>query len=335
MVYLYRKSIGGKDYYYLRASVRKKGKLLTKDIAYLGSDLAQVRAKLDALPGTYASQIRKTYRTLNRFIEVNTYFDRAKALKSRTDPLLDRPPLAMVEACRLHWQERVLCLDSATLQEALKHFVIEFAFNTTSLEGNTITLKEAATLLLENRTPANRTLREVHDVRNTDRVFFDLFEHSSSALTHDLIGRVHSALLADIDAREGYRTTDVRVFRARFKATPAPYVKADMDLLLTWLEEHRPLLHPFVLAVVFHHKFEKIHPFMDGNGRTGRMLMNLLLLQQRYPPLIIRKKTRVAYLDRLAAADRANLTGTDAKVYRPVVAFASDELAAQYWDLFL
>ncbi|MBI4449148.1 Fic family protein [Candidatus Woesearchaeota archaeon] len=93
--------------------------------------------------------------------------------------------------------------------------------------------------------------------------------------------------MSNIDPRIGYRTLDVRVFRVRFETTPAPYVKTDMGILLDFYRSNLGRIHPLTLATIFYHKFEKIHPFADGNGRTGRMLLNLILLRARYPPAII------------------------------------------------
>ena len=84
-----------------------------------------------------------------------------------------------------------------------------------------------------------------------------------------------------------------------------------MDLLLKWYKENKKNLHPFVLAVIFHHKIEKIHPFLDGNGRTGRMLMNYILIRAGYPPSVIYKKNRDEYLDALGSADKINLPNID------------------------
>ena len=77
MVYIYKKTIGNKEYYYLRASQRKQGKVLAKDIAYLGSSLKEVKYNLANLP-KYSEQIRKAYKTINNFLESNHYLEKVK-----------------------------------------------------------------------------------------------------------------------------------------------------------------------------------------------------------------------------------------------------------------
>ncbi|MBC8444177.1 Fic family protein [Candidatus Woesearchaeota archaeon] len=334
MVYIYRKVIGNKNYYYLRASIKKEGKSVTKDIAYLGNDLEKIHQELDLLT-TYQKEIRKAYKTINNFIQTNRCLEKVKSLKIKNDLFLSKESLQNIEACKLHWQKEFLKLNNLTQEEILKQFIIEFAFNTASIEGNTITLKQAQNLLMENLTPKNKTLREIHDLQNTEKVFLNIYEHLNQELDENLISNIHDSLLENIDNRKGYRTDEVRVFKMNFKSTPAKYVKADMKILMNWYKENKHKLHPLVLSTLFHHKFEKIHPFMDGNGRTGRMLMNFILLKNNYPPIIIRKKNRTEYLNKLNKADECDLDKAEKKYYKDLIEFTSFEVKDNYWDLFL
>lgn len=336
MVYIYRKHIGNKDYFYLRASIRRNNKTLTRDILYLGNDVNAIRDKLKTLSQKYNDEIRKTYKTISRFIDVNHYLEKVKELKLKKDDFLSDENLIAVEACKLHWQNEFKNQDSLTKDEKLKYFIIDFSFNTTSIEGNTITLKEAQNLLLENLTPKDKPLRDVYDVQNTEKVFLKLLDNLNEEINHELICSIHDSLLENIDSRKGYRTMDVRVLRSNFKASPFPYVKIDMDILIKWYKDNKDKLHPLVLATLFHHKFEKIHPFMDGNGRTGRMLLNFILLKNGYPPCIIRKKNRqTSYMPYLNNADKCDLTKSDIENYKPLVNFVASEMNEAYWNIFL
>jgi len=332
MVYVYKKIVGGEPYYYLRASERKGRRVIAKDLAYLGNSIGDVRKNLNNLP-QYKEDIRKAYKTMRRFLESNHYLEKVATLKLKKDEFLEYKQ-AGVEACRLHYNNVFKKQDESTRREILKNFVIEFAFNTTSIEGNTIKLSEARKLLEEGKTPKEKTLREIYDLQNTERVLFGLFE-SRRKLSHELITEIHSNLMENIDNREGYRTRDVRVIKANFEATPAPYVGTDMGLLLKWYNKSEKKMHPLVLATIFHHKFEKIHPFMDGNGRVGRMVLNYILMRKGYPPVIIHKKSRSDYLDALRDADKSGLTKADMGGYANLVRFVADEMSDYYWDLFL
>ena len=83
--------------------------------------------------------------------------------------------------------------------------------------------------------------------------------------------------------------------------------------------ENKPKIPSFALAIIFHHKFEKIHPFMDGNGRTGRMIMNYILLKNNLPPTIIHKKTRKEYLEAMREADPSDIWKLDEKRYKKLI----------------
>ena len=331
MVYLYKKKVGSKYYYYLRLSKRSGGKQIVKDVAYLGSSIEEARVKLKKVV-LDKKLIRKSYRKINLFIEREYYKKGVLDLKLKKDLLLGNN-LIDIEACRLHYKKSFGKLDESIVKEIIRNFSVEFAYNTTSIEGNTITLEEARDYFESGRLPGKRTLREVHDLDNTNEVMLGLFKKKGK-MNNDLIIGLHKRLMNNIDKRVGYRDRDVRVFGSRFDSIPGIYVKSDMDILLKWYEENKDKLHPFVLAVIFHHKFEKIHPFYDGNGRTGRMLMNYILIRAGYPPVLIYRKNRNEYLDVLRSADKANLTEVNKK-YKQLISYVVEESVESYWNLFL
>ena len=331
MVYLYKKPIGNKFYYYLRASEKKNDKLVTKDIAYLGNNIEDVRKSLEKLP-KYNEEIRKAYRTITNFLESNHYLEKVKGLKLKKDDFL-KDKTYEVEACRLHYNQVYKKNPILTQKEILRKFTIEYAYNTTSIEGNTIKLNEAIKLLQDGITPKDKTLREIYDLQNTEKTFMNLIE-SKDEINHELIINIHKQLMENIDVRIGYRTQDIRVIKYNFDATPAPYVKIDMDLLLKWYKKNKGKIHPLILATIFHHKFEKIHPFMDGNGRTGRIILNYILIKNNYPPLIIYTKTRKEYLQALRKADNSKIQEAKQE-YQDLINFTTEEMIKTYWNIFL
>lgn len=333
MVYIYKKPIGNKIYYYLRASEKKGKKLITKDIAYLGGTIEEVKSNLDKI-SEYKEKIRRSYKRINSFLESNHFLEKVKKLKLKRELFL-KEKIDEITACKLHYSGVFDNLDDLTKKESLQTYIVEFAYNTASIEGNTINLNEARNLLNEGITPKGKTLREIYDLQNTERVFFDLFNSKiKNELEHKLIIEVHDRLLQNIDERKGYRTTDVRVIRSNFDASPGKYVKTDMNLLLNWFRENKEKIHPLVLAVIFHHKFERIHPFMDGNGRTGRMLMNFILMNDKFSPTIIHKRTRKEYLDALREADECDLWKVNDK-YENLINYVVQEFIDTYWSIFL
>lgn len=333
MVYLYKKTINGRPYYYLRISKRINGKIVVKDIAYLGSDPSKIWEKLKEIPKIYKEEIRKAYRNINKFIQGEYYLKKIKSKKLKENPFINKNLLEEVEAIKLHFKNEFLKKDKRVILDTYENFIIDFAFNTTSLEGNTITLEEANKLFKENLTPKNRTLREIFDLQNNRKVFFETF-NIKKQVSQEFIIQIHDSLLENIDVRTGYRNHDIRVFKSRFEPTPHPYLKTDMKLLIQWYKQNEKKLHPLDVAGIFHHKFEKIHPFSDGNGRTGRMTLSYMLLKKGYPPLIIRKTKRSEYLDAMEKADKAGIKDKDPKHYKTLIEFLAKELSENYWNNF-
>lgn len=331
MAYIYKKIIGKKPYYYLRVSKRDGNKVITKDIAYLGNNIAKIQKQLDQLSTKYKEEIRKGHKNIKKFIDSHYYLDKVKKLKS--DPYFDIDVLKKIEAIKLHYSKEFNKLDNKTKEEIYENFLIDFAYNTTSIEGNTITLEEADKLLKENLTPKEKSPRDVFDLQNTQKVFFYLLENKPK-FSQKLVITIHDMLLENIDLRKGYRDRDIRVLRSHFKTSPGKYVKIDMNLLFKWYEKHKDKMHPLVLFALFHQKFEKIHPFFDGNGRTGRMVMNYLLIQNGYPPLIIQKRKRSLYLETLSQADKSDLNNIEPKYFKKLINYIASEMIESYWNNF-
>jgi len=331
MAYIYKKTVDGKPYYYLRISKRENGKQIVKDVAYLGTDPAEAGKKLQELQ--HHEDVRKGYKNISKFLKTHHYLKKVRAKKLKHDAYLHIDIHEQIEAAKLHYNEHLLSLDEKTKKEVYEHFLIDFAFNTTSLEGNTITLEEAQKLLQDDILPKNKTLREVDDLQNTQKVFFDIL-NKKPKITEGLISSVHDELLDRIDLRKGYRVHDIRVFKSSFDASPVQYIRHDVQFLLKWYKEHEKQLHPLVLAAIFHHKLEKIHPFADGNGRTGRMLMNAILLHAKYPPFIIPERKRSIYLAALRKADKTALNEASQEAYNDLILFVAEEFLSSYWNNF-
>jgi Fic family protein len=335
MAYIHVKRIGDKKYYTLRISVRKGDKVIAKDLCNLGSDLSEI--KIENLEKKYKKEIRKSYRTIKKFLDSNYYLEKAKKLKQKKDDYFTKEQLEKINAINLHYQSKFLKLDELSKEEILDNFLVNFAVNSTSIEGNTINLKQAQKLFQEDLVPKDKKLREVYDLKNTKKVV-NFLKDKKEKITIKLIEEIHDMLLEGIDKRKGIRTHDIKILGQAFKSSPARYVKADLGLFLKWYEKNKNKFHPLILATLFHHKFEKIHPFSDGNGRTGRILINYILNSFGYPPLIISMNFRKEYLDVMNEPDNSlkkGLLQIDKKDYKKLIDFIHSQFEMSYWDFFL
>ncbi|MBI5003262.1 Fic family protein [Candidatus Woesearchaeota archaeon] len=336
MVYIHVKKVGNKQYYTLRVSYRNNnGNVLTKDLENLGTDISKI--SIEMLEKKYKKEVRESYRGLQRFLESEYYINKARKTKFKQNNFFTKEQREEIEATNFHFHRKFSSLDKLTKKEIFEMFLIKFAVSSTSIEGNTITLSEARRLFQENILPKNKTLREVYDLQNTKTVFFDLLERKPD-VTAEVIAKVHDALLQNIDLRLGYRNHDIRILGEPFSPTPARYVKDDIKLLIEWYRKQRKNMHPLALAIFFHHKFENIHPFSDGNGRTGRMIMNLILIKENYAPFIILATQRKEYLAAMNEADQAikkDLFSIDMKDYSKLFTFCTEQYTKTYWNTFL
>ena len=335
MAYIHVKRIGNKKYYSLRISVRKGDKVITKDLCNLGDDLSKI--SLNSLEKRHKQEIRKSYKTIKKFLDSNRYIEKIRKLKIKSSPHYTKEQLINIEAIRTHYNSKFMKSDKLIQKESIESFLINFAVNSTSIEGNTITLKEANRLFREDIVPKDKTFREVHDLTNTKRTI-EFLNNKKPRINVDLAVQIHDMLLKNIDERRGFRNHDIHIFGQPFKPTPARYIKIDLKLLFEWYFKNRIKLHPLALVTFFHHKFENIHPFSDGNGRTGRVLMNYILPSFGYPPFVISRRFRKEYLDSMNKADsslKKGLTQVEMKHYQSLIKFIYSQFKTSYWDTFL
>lgn len=200
----------------------------------------------------------------------------------------------------------------------------EEAHNSTAIEGNTLVMKQVVALLAEGRAVGNKQLSEYMEVRGyadaADWVYRQAIEpgdwHDGRLITLTEVRRIHEMALTPVwdvephphatpDERPGaFRRHDIAPFPGGMRPPPWTEVPA---LMRDWvgaacrLRPHAPSFAEDAAAL--HTRFEQIHPFLDGNGRAGRLVLNLLLVRLGYPPAIIYMKNRAAYLGALRRAD--------------------------------
>ena len=185
-------------------------------------------------------------------------------------------------------------------------FRIELTYTSNALEGNTLTRRETALVLEKGLTVGGKLLSEHLEATNhaaaLDWVTAQV-ERKPKHLTEKDILYIHSFILKGIDdANAGhYRSVPVRIAGSPIVLPNYRKVPNLMMDFMAWLKSDA-LLHPVHLAAEAHYRLVTIHPFTDGNGRTARLLMNLLLLMTGYPPAIIRKQDRLKYITALEQA---------------------------------
>lgn len=185
---------------------------------------------------------------------------------------------------------------------------IEYTYESNKIEGNTLTLQETALVIEKGLTVGGKSLNEhLEAINHTYAIdFIKELVQNREPITERLITEIHALILKGIDDRNAgkYRNIPVMISGAKH-VPPQPYaVPLEMEGLIKWYNENKDSLHPIVLSAEMHERLVSIHPFIDGNGRTSRLLMNLILLQYGYPIAILKgdSDNRLRYYNALETA---------------------------------
>ncbi|MEY2828733.1 MAG: hypothetical protein RIQ33_591 [Bacteroidota bacterium] len=203
-------------------------------------------------------------------------------------------------------------LPDVALQRIKENMTIEWTYNSNSIEGNTLTLQETKMVLEDGMTVGGKSLREHFETINHKEgidFIYNLVMPNYQITERDIL-QLHSIVLNNIekDFAGRYRSGAVRITGANFIPPNALKVYDFMAQLMEWVNIETNTLHPLVMATIFHHRFVWVHPFFDGNGRSVRLLFNLLLMKKGYPPAIILRNDRKKYYDALNKANNGELS---------------------------
>ena len=201
-------------------------------------------------------------------------------------------------------------LPGIALQKIKESLTIEWTYNSNSIEGNTLTLRETQMVLQEGITVKGKSLREHFEAKNHEKAIdylYSLVDESYTLRSIDILS-LHELVLRMIEDEFAGRIRNggVRITGANFVPPNANKVSDLLDELIDFVNTNPLDLNDIELATVFHHKLVWIHPFFDGNGRTVRLAMNLLLMRKGFPPAIILKNDRKKYYEALNQANSGN-----------------------------
>jgi len=248
---------GNKRYFYLQHSLRKGKKVITRE-KYLG---IEIPINLDEIISTFKKEVRN---------EINKKLE------------------AIKKNFQLEWKR----VPESAREKELEEISIAFTYNTNAIEGSTITLEEAREIIHYKISP-NKPLRDVRETEAHSKVFLQMLKKNEKII-EELLLKWHKSIFGETkpDIAGRFRDYFVRV---------GPHLAPDWqdvgNLMKNFVEfiNKGKKMNPVELAGRAHYQFEKIHPFGDGNGRVGRLLMNFILWHNEYPMLIIEYKKRKSY----------------------------------------
>jgi Fic family protein len=195
-------------------------------------------------------------------------------------------------------------LPSLVLEKFERAFMIDYAHHSTAIEGNTLSLAEVKLILEDGISVGGKPLREIYEVSNHEKAYALVGRLISEGqkLDEDAIKDIHQLLMENIMPGGIYRDCDVRITGTKHKPSAANDAFYQMKSFAADLYA-KDAGNAVALAAWTHAEFVRIHPFVDGNGRTARLMMNFRLMENGFLPVSIPRESRLAYYDALEAYD--------------------------------
>ncbi len=256
---------------YLVHSYRQKD-IVKKLRKYLGIDLSQEELK---------KRVKETERTIEFIIEEhNTEVFNFTLSPKQLEKLNKYDNYVQIHHLELNW----------------KRFTEDFVYHTNAIEGSTVESQEVKEILENNKSIENKDEQETLNVSRA----VDFIRNTRDELSLELILKLHEICFQGTKHFAGkFRAVEVVIRNAQgeivHRGVPVSQLQRSLDDLISWYKKNKSKLKPLVLAAIMHNQFEHIHPFQDGNGRVGRLLLNFILLKHKYPPINIRLEDRIYY----------------------------------------
>ena len=297
MVYVDKIKSGKKTFYYLGKTIR------------IGEDKwKKIRIKLGEKEPT-KEEIGKKLKEL----QLEEY-------KVHNEDYLDANKLEIIDDFKEVYNNHRKTIPKTIAEKEDDDFVIRFTYNSNAIEGNRLTLRDTYLIIKEKQIPSGAPPKDYNEAIN-GREAFEFIKKYKGKLNVEFLEKVNGILTQNTGVTYPGR---VRFFPVKIEGAdhvpPEPEkVKPLLKKMIQFYYGNKKKIHPFVLACLIHAKFEEIHPFEDGNGRTGRALMNWILMQVGYPKVFVPVKLRPKYYEALDLYNVKNVKGYCEKMFEIVV----------------
>jgi len=297
MVYIDRIKSGKKTFYYLGKTIR------------IGeNEWKKIRIKLGEKEPT-REEIGKKLKEL-----------RLEEYKVYNNDYLDADKLEIIDDFKEVYNNHLKNIPKTIAEKEESDFVIRFTYNSNAIEGNRLTLRDTYLIIKEKQIPSGAPPKDYNEAIN-GREAFEFIKKYNGKLTTKFLEEVNGILTKNTGVIYPGR---IRFFPVKIEGAehvpPEPEeVRPLLKKMIEFYNENKRKIHPFVLACLIHAQFVEIHPFEDGNGRTGRMLMNWILLQAKYPKLFVPVKLRPKYYEAIDIHNLKNFKGYCEKMFEVMV----------------
>lgn len=228
---------------------------------------------------SYAEEVLQLAESRVEYLSSNNVFN----LPKLSDEVLTK--LEQIEVLKEKWEKK-RPLNALQLSKMMEHFHVEYTFQSNRIEGNTLTKQETHLVVNEGLTIGGKSMHEhLEAINHAEAIdYMEQLVNDKQGITKRTLFELHHLILKGIDRENAgnYRTIPVRIAGSEH-LPPQPYLLEKMmeDYFIHYVAQ-RKILHPIILAAEMHERLVSIHPFIDGNGRTSRLVMNMVLLQHGY-----------------------------------------------------
>ncbi|MBI5392252.1 Fic family protein [Candidatus Woesearchaeota archaeon] len=289
-MFVRKKNISGRDYYYIVKSTRIDNTTWKKIERYVG---------LNAPTQKELQMYEKEFDTIKLFLQIKNN---------------------QLDSFKRAYQKKINDSTKDELHNFEQELLIKFTFDTNRIEGSPLSYKDTKFLLQDGITPKEKPLRDIKETENHKISYLFVKNNLQKNINREFILELHRLLKQNVTEDAGkFRDGQVKV--GNLIPIKASMIETEITNLLEWYKNNKNL-HPLELAATFHCIFERIHPFFDGNGRVGRLLLNFILLKKGFPLIIIQNKNKRRYYTALQRADDGN--------YLYMIKYLFSELEQQY-----
>jgi Fic family protein len=279
MVSIVTKRIKGNEYIYLVTSVRKKGRVIQKTVKYIGKKRPVTKEEFECMKISYQEEDW----ILNDFNDELSYQHHEKMKKASNS-----------------YKEYLKGLDEITKEKEREKFLSIFIANSNAIEGSTMTARDTFNYLFNDTVPKGHTKKELHMASNMMNAWNYVEENQKKFPKHEELFKLHEFVNRNIESEKTlgkYKKSQNYV--GNIYTTSHLFAEERMNSLLRWISNAFRKINDFEVAFQSHAQFEIIHPFVDGNGRVGRLLLNWLIMRKNHMPLAIPVKKRDDYISAL------------------------------------
>jgi Fic family protein len=305
MVYVERIERNSKTYYYITKNFRVSSKKWMKIRKYVGDKPPSKKQITKAIAEIETDALKKGFM---KPVSKQKYLS-----DTETEKLQD------LKEVYNKWYGK---LSTDEIKKYEEEFIVRFTYNTNAIEGNRLSLRETSMILTENIIPAGATPNDYNETINS-KDCYEFIKDYVGEFNQKFLLKIHGLLTKNTNCKivGKYRDHDVRISGSDWIPPTHKKIKEEMRKIFQWYYGERIKLHPVELGAILHNKLERLHPFSDGNGRTSRVVMNWILMKNKFPMFYVEIRDKIHYYEAIEEGDN----GKDEAIVRYIASILMEQ----------